>query len=256
MLGGLVGDLRPLLHPMVVHFPIALLCAGVALDWAGYWLRLANLTRGGFYLLTLGAAGAGVAALVGPDHAAGGAAVASLLTLHQTFALVTVALAVALTAVRFFAADGIAGRGALLYLACTLALLATLSLTGYYGGELTYHQGVGVVTARGTLASGDAVTGGQVPVKPFVALLGLLCLAALGLWLGAGRRLVGPYYAIWERALRDERAGTNGALWTLRRAGAAADAGVAALIEGRGARAARYDGATRPAEGVAPRHRT
>ena len=32
----LVQQLRPLLHPMLVHFPIALLFASVALDWLGY----------------------------------------------------------------------------------------------------------------------------------------------------------------------------------------------------------------------------
>ena len=37
---SLVTNLRPLLHPMLVHFPIALIVASVALDWVGYWLRL------------------------------------------------------------------------------------------------------------------------------------------------------------------------------------------------------------------------
>ena len=32
----LVQQLRPLLHPMLVPFPIALLFASVALDWPGY----------------------------------------------------------------------------------------------------------------------------------------------------------------------------------------------------------------------------
>jgi uncharacterized membrane protein len=147
MLTNLASDLRPLVHPIMVHVPIALLFASVGLDWAGFWLRYVNLTRAGFYLLVLGAAGAGVAALSGPDHAGGDAAVIALLVSHQSFALVTVALAVSLTGVRFLAAEGIQGRWALIYLACTLALLSTLALTGYYGGELTYHQGVGVTTA-------------------------------------------------------------------------------------------------------------
>jgi uncharacterized membrane protein len=141
---SLVTNLRPLLHPMLVHFPIALIFASVALDWVSYWLRLTNLTRAGFYLLFLGAAGAGGSALSGPDHATGDASVTNLLVLHQSFALATVALAVGLFLVRFFAVDGIGGRWALVYLAVTLALLATLSLTGYYGGELTYHHAVGV----------------------------------------------------------------------------------------------------------------
>src|SRR5258708_3947586 len=151
--GDLVSQLRGLLHPIVVHFPIALLFASVGLDWVGYLFRLPNLTRAGFYVLALGALGAGVAALTGPDYAAGDATVVSLLTLHQSFALITVALAVALLLVRYMAADGL-GRGwALLYLGATVALLAVVALTGYYGGELTYHQGIGVSTASGPVVA-------------------------------------------------------------------------------------------------------
>src|SRR5690349_5932541 len=73
MLSQLISQLRPLLHPMIVHFPIALLFASVALDWAGYWFKQSNLTRAGFYVLVLGALGSGVAALTGPDHVTGDA---------------------------------------------------------------------------------------------------------------------------------------------------------------------------------------
>src|SRR5579884_3512057 len=135
---SLINSLRPLVHPMLVHFPIALLFASVALDWVGYWLRRPGFTRAGFYTLALGALSAGLAALVGPDHVVGEPAQA-LLAWHQLFALLTVLLAVALVAVRFFAVDGLAGRSALGYLAATVALVAVVSLTGYYGGEMTYH---------------------------------------------------------------------------------------------------------------------
>jgi uncharacterized membrane protein len=97
MLPQLIGQLRSLLHPMIVHFPIALLFASVALDWAGYWLKHPNLTRAGFYILVLGALGAGGAALTGPDHVTADASVMSLLADHQNFANLTVALAVFMT---------------------------------------------------------------------------------------------------------------------------------------------------------------
>ena len=50
-INGLVAQLRPLLHPMLVHFPIALLFASVALDWVGYWLKLPNPTERAFIRL-------------------------------------------------------------------------------------------------------------------------------------------------------------------------------------------------------------
>src|SRR5579859_2002741 len=218
MFETLLRDLRPLLHPIVVHFPIALLFVSVGVDWLGFWLRNLNLTRAGFYTLVLGTAGAGVAALTGPDHASGGADVVALLTQHQTFALITVAIAAALMWVRFLTADGIRDGWAMLYLACTLVLVAAVSLTGYFGGELTYHQGIGVtVTSAGAIPGGvEGVDNHLIPVKPLVALIGLLSLVGLGLWLGAGSKLAGAYFAAWSRGVRGEYVNMPSPIWTLR----------------------------------------
>jgi uncharacterized membrane protein len=216
--GDLVSQLRGLLHPIVVHFPIALLFTSVALDWIGYIVRSSDVSRAGFYVLALGAAGAGVAALTGPDHAQGDATVGSLLTLHESFALITVAAAVSLLLVRYVAADGLGGGWALVYLAVTLGLIAVVSLTGYYGGELTYHQGIGVVVS-GRPVIPDGVYGANVPVKPMTALIGLLAIAVLGGWLLAGRQLAAAYYERWLGAARSlfgspkRDAGTR--LWTV-----------------------------------------
>lgn len=217
MLSSLITSLRLLLHPMLVHFPIALLFASAALDALGFLLRRPSLTRAGFFTLALGTAGAGVAALTGPDHAQGDAAVQSLLTSHQSFALITVALAVALMLVRFAAVGGLSGGPALAYLGATVLLLVSLSLTGYFGGELTYHQGIGVTVVQPVLAAGAGGEGGGVPVKPVVALLGLLSMGMIGVWLVAGRRARAGYFAVWWRALQRE-SDDGGALWTLRRA--------------------------------------
>jgi uncharacterized membrane protein len=217
-MGNLITQLRGVLHPILVHFPIALLYASVALDWVGYLFRASGISRAGFYTLALGAAGAGVAALSGPDHATGDATVGSLLTLHESFALITVALSVSLLLVRYMAADGIVGGWSLLYLAFTLALLAVVSLTGYFGGELTYHQGVGVVVG-GTQLVPDGTYGAQVPVKPMTALIGLLAIAVLGGWFFAGRQLAAAYYQRWMGAVRtlfgSPRGETASRLWTV-----------------------------------------
>ena len=211
----LISQLRPLLHPMIVHFPIALLFASVALDWTGYWLKHPNLTRAGFYVLVLGALGAGVAALTGPDHATGDATVMSLLADHQNFACLTVALAVGMTAVRFLAVGGIRGNWALLYLLSTLVLLVAVTLAGYYGGELTYHHGVGVNVVPVTAAASGPRP--LIPAHPFVALVGFLCIVGLFGWLTLGRSFVPNYYASWWGAVRQEWRNANAPLWTLQR---------------------------------------
>jgi uncharacterized membrane protein len=218
MLSTLIANLRPLLHPMLVHFPIALLFASVALDALGWLLRRPSLTRAGFFSLVLGTAGAGVAAITGPDHVQGDATVQSLLANHQSFALITVALAVALVLVRLTAIRGLAGGPALAYLGGAVLLLVALSLTGYFGGELTYHQGIGVAVAQPALAAAPMVAGPGVPVKPLVALLGLLASGVIGGWVALGWRAQDGYFAAWWRALRRE-SDDGGTLWTLRRAG-------------------------------------
>lgn len=217
---ALVEQLRPLIHPMLVHFPIALLFASVALDWIGYWLKHPNLTRAGFYTLVLGTFAAGIAALSGPDHATGDPSVPALLAAHQTWANVTVGLAVVMVAARFISARGLNGGGALLYLGATLALLGAVSLTGYCGGEMTYHHAVGVTVSNvpvATVSSSAASVSPLISAKPFVALVGMLSILGFCVWMALGRRLVLAYYAVWWRAVRQELANAGAPLWTLQR---------------------------------------
>lgn len=219
-LGSLFQQLRPLIHPMVVHFPIALLYVSVLLDWLGYLLKHANLTRAGFYTLVLGAMGAGVASLTGPDAATGDASVPGLLAWHQTFASLTVILAVCMFAVRFLVARGLRGAGAAFYLLCTLALLTCVSLTGYFGGEMAYHHAVGV-TLHGspvaTAAASAAYVQPLLPAKPITALFGFLCVVGIGGWLLLGRLVLPRYFTTWWRAVRQEISNANAPLWTLQR---------------------------------------
>jgi uncharacterized membrane protein len=217
---SLLGQLRPLLHPMLVHFPIALLFASIALDWLGYWLKHPNLTRAGFYTLVLGAMGAGLAALSGPDHAAGDPSVPALLAAHQTFASLTVLLAVSLVAMRFVSVAGLRGIWALLYLAATLALLTFVSLTGYFGGEMTYHHAVGVTGAQASQALSSLAGSGVrplLPAKPITALLGFLCIVGLGAWLALGHAMMPVYFDRWWRTVRRELANAGTPLWTVQR---------------------------------------
>jgi uncharacterized membrane protein len=201
-------------------FPIALLFTSLALDWLGYCLKHLSLTRAGFYTLVLGALGAGFAALSGPDGAVGDPSVPALLAAHQTFASLTVLLAVSLVALRFFSVGGLRGWWAPVYLAATVALLACVSLTGYYGGEMTYHHAVGVTGAQASSTLSSLAGSGVrplLPAKPITALLGFLCIVGLGAWLMLGRSLVPGYFERWWRAVRGEWATAGTPQWTLQR---------------------------------------
>jgi uncharacterized membrane protein len=210
----LIQQLRPLLHPILVHFPIVLLLVSTLFDWAGYWLKRPSLTRTGFYVLVLGAFSAGIAALAGPDHATGDASVPALLAAHQNFAVLTVGLAVALTAWRFLAARGIGGAWALLYLGITLVPVAAVTLAGYYGGELTYHHGVGVSVVPVPAASGPDVRP-IIPTHPFVALVGFLAVVGLIAWVTFGRTIAPRYFPAWWRAVRGDLTRDGSDAWIL-----------------------------------------
>lgn len=137
------------LHPMIVHFPIALLIAGFGFDFLGLFVNRDEFTKVGFYLLVLGAVGT-IAALLSGEAAGDGVAEQGPLKLalerHETAATVTVWLAATTASLRvllvllkkykgYFKA-GIIG----LYFAAVLAV----GLTGHYGGKLVYENAAGV----------------------------------------------------------------------------------------------------------------
>ena len=151
---SLVPSWAPNIHPLVVHFPIALLSAAVAVDFVAWVLRRnVSLRNGATLLYVLGTGGAIAAYLTGRAAA-------------QTIWLPGMAQAVigehwnwALRTVWFFAFVTVARlvflrplgrvRGHAFVAAFVLAGLVGITLlieTGDRGGSLVYEQGVG--TAR------------------------------------------------------------------------------------------------------------
>lgn len=228
MLTAITDYVHENLHLMLVHFPIALLFTGVTLDWLGYWLGRPSVTRFGFYILALGILGAVASALVGPDPDPD--VPMALFAWHTLFALATVTLGLALVAVRFSAAQGLHGRAAYAYLAGTLALLASVGATGYFGGRML-DAGAGSVPLAVPL----------LPAKALIVVLCLLAAGALALWLSSGRRFAPHLYAVWLQALQGAVV-DRGTLWTLQRAGRD-ERGVAAAIPD-GSDAERYSPAS------------
>jgi hypothetical protein len=77
-----------------------------------------------------------------------------------------------------------------------------------------------VSTASGPVvapAAGDASV--HLPVKPMVALIGLMAVAVLGGWLMAGKYVAAAYYTRWIEAFRTQQGSVkgelSGRLWTL-----------------------------------------
>src|SRR5579859_6791092 len=162
------------IHPIIVHFPIALLIVGVLLDFLALFLRRAHLIEAASWCLGFGTLGLLAAELSGQlieDHV-NKAQTAGLLGLHKTMALMTVITFVTLFVVRilwfsprilsyFSSTLPLASRAAnyiktnlpmigrntrapvTLYLLLSVGGLVLLAITGYLGGAMVYDHGVG-----------------------------------------------------------------------------------------------------------------
>lgn len=171
------------LHPIVVHFPIALLIVSVACDIAAVFLRRAGLTSTATWTLIFGVPGAGAALLSGwiSEHDISAALAGSILHLHKVCAVLTTVLFGTLLALRLIwllprllcwlasaspvplpavasasnqleiAVPLLYGRPLPravigLYLTLSVVGLVLLAVTGYLGGSLVYDHGVGLPT--------------------------------------------------------------------------------------------------------------
>lgn len=168
------------LHPIVVHFPIALLITSVALDFAGCFLHRAGLTTAATWCLLLGVPGAYAALFSGflSERDVALALAGSLLHLHKVCAVLTtfsfsllllVRLIWLLPAILEWAWSSMPRRGFVfmylnerlqvllptlyvkrlprlvvaLYLLASVVSVVLLGLTGYLGGAMVYDRGVG-----------------------------------------------------------------------------------------------------------------
>lgn len=137
------------LHPMIVHFPIALLIIGFLSDIVGLLTKRDFFTQTGFYLFTLGAVGV-IAAFVTGDQAGDGimeeGALKQALEIHEEAATLTIWVASIAAVFRIALFLLKKYSGVLKMVSLVLGLLAVMAIarTGYYGGELVYKHAAGV----------------------------------------------------------------------------------------------------------------
>jgi len=131
------------LHPMLVHFPIALIVFGFIADVASFLFKKeACLSKFGFYLLIFGTLASLSALLTGllfTSEMSGTAG--EVKETHELFAWITVGTLIALSALRIFLKVKNKEETDLKWIALTLYGLAAIavSITGFYGGTLVYN---------------------------------------------------------------------------------------------------------------------
>lgn len=131
------------IHPMLVHFPIALLCFGFFLEFC-YLLRRKNicLTTAGLYLL-LGSTLAIVLTVLSGFFFTGemSGAAGAVRETHETLAVSTAVAALLASGLRLYLARKKVEKFPLKTVAFLLYGLAALGVmgTGFYGGTLVYN---------------------------------------------------------------------------------------------------------------------
>ncbi|HET6466618.1 MAG TPA: DUF2231 domain-containing protein [Nitrospiria bacterium] len=135
------------LHPIVVHFPIALLFTAVFFEIFGFWARRESYRQFGLWLLILGFISGIVASAAGfwGEEAVVAAGVPEkAVDQHETLAVVTLVVFALLLFVRWRVGDRWSVRNRTAYFILAVVGVLLLGTTGYFGGDLVYRYGAGV----------------------------------------------------------------------------------------------------------------
>jgi uncharacterized membrane protein len=131
-------------HPMIVHFPIALITAGFVADVVSLFFKNEKcLSRAGFYLMVLGALSAvvawGTGQLFTVEPAQG--EIVKVFQRHETGGLITMILIVIGSAFRIWLVAQKKDETQLKWIAFGLYFLAfaAVSFTGFMGGTMVYN---------------------------------------------------------------------------------------------------------------------
>ena len=143
-----------LLHPMIIHFPIALIIVACFSEIVAI-LKSDFFRSAALYLFVLGALGAIAAYITGSiagDKIEGITSLKAALERHDDAATLALWVIIIVGLFRSFMAYRRWVEGKLRWLAVGLALIAVLAIarTGYYGGELVFRLGAGVKIELGS----------------------------------------------------------------------------------------------------------
>jgi uncharacterized membrane protein/uncharacterized cupredoxin-like copper-binding protein len=150
------------IHPMIVHFPIALLYIAIFIQVVGYifgYIRTPLFQRTGYWMLTLSLfslVAAAMAGILAEQYVRWTPTTAAILSAHQRDAVITGVLALAAWVVRMFTRYPESeqgdkrtffprrrGRSTPLSDILLLGAVIMVSVTGSLGGSMVYNYGVG-----------------------------------------------------------------------------------------------------------------
>lgn len=133
-------------HPLIVHFPIALLLTGVVLDWLAWLLKRPSLHRIALWNLGLGTLGAGAAVWSGYQAAAIAKhtfEIHQVMELHRKLGIATLIAGGLVVLWRLWQRDQCSTAVRCLTLLILTGMAGTLVYGAHLGGRLVYEWGVG-----------------------------------------------------------------------------------------------------------------
>jgi len=132
-------------HPMLVHFPLALLALSVATDGAFFFLKIESLRHTGWWSLAGAAMGGALTVAAGVfdmRRASLAEEVHARVHRHMKVGLVLLAAIAGLTFWRWMIFMDPAAQVSAVYLDCAILAMALALFQGWLGGELVYADGV------------------------------------------------------------------------------------------------------------------
>jgi len=141
------------LHPILVHFPIALLSTAIFFEALGALLGRDFFRPAATWLLGLGMLGGVLATVAGfwNEEAAEAAGVPeTAIERHENLALLTLAVFAVLLVMRWLRGRRWIPEHPAVFFSIGFVGLALLGTTGYFGGDLVYRYGAGVERAAPT----------------------------------------------------------------------------------------------------------
>lgn len=149
-------------HPMFVHFPLALIVFAVASDGAFFFTEIESLRHVGWWSLAAASAAAAVTAAAGifdMRRANLEEEVHIRVHRHMKVGLALLAAVSALTFWRWRIFMDPAGQVTAVYLDCAVLVMAMALFQGWLGGELVYSHGVFVRQRAKNASPGEPAKG-------------------------------------------------------------------------------------------------
>ncbi len=161
------------IHPMFVHFPLALLSVGLLFDALGYFLKKQSLSYAGWWCFSLGVVSAIVTVFTGMqahDTVSVGKEAHEIMEQHEHFQTYSTIVFVGLLIWRSITWKAVP-RLPIVYFIVTAIAVAAILYGAHYGGRLVYEYGVGTAVQPPTTKGENSQSVNPHPKTEFSAAL-------------------------------------------------------------------------------------